>query len=105
MIVGISQTFGLSLDQLILGGNAENNMTEKLIRDGSDTQRAKLNLCSIVIGAVLLLGGIGCIVIKALSVEYIDEAGFLHENFFLIPIGFLLIFCGLLSVLIAGIAT
>ena len=73
-------------------------MTEKLIRDGSDTQRAKLNLCSIVIGAVLLLGGIGCIVIKALSVEYIDEAGLLHEKF-------LLIFCGLLSVLIAGIAT
>lgn len=80
-------------------------MTAKLIKDGSDTRRAKLNLYSIFIGAVLLLMGIGCIIIQAFSVEYIDAAGYLHENFFLLPIGFLLLFCGLLSFLIAGIAT
>lgn len=90
---------------MILGDSAENNMTAKLIKDGSDTRRAKLNLYSIFIGAVLLLMGIGCIIIKAFSVEYIDAAGYLHENFFLLHIGFLLLFCGLLSFLIAGIAT
>lgn len=84
---------------MILGDSAENNMTAKLIKDGSDTRRAKLNLSSIFIGAVLLLMGIGCIIIKPFSVEYIDAAGYLHENFFL------LLFCGLLSFLIAGIAT
>lgn len=105
MIVEIAKTFDLSLDQLIFGDDADNNMTAKLIQDGGDTHRAKLNLYSIFIGAVLLIMGIGCIIIKAYSVEYIDEAGFLHENFFLLPIGFLLIFCGLLSILIAGIAS
>ena len=43
--------------------------------------------------------GIGCIIIKPFSVEYIDAASYLHENFFL------LLFCGLLSFLIAGIVT
>lgn len=90
---------------MILGDSAENNMTAKLIKDGSDTRRAKLNLSSIFIGAVLLLMGIGCIIIQAFSVEYTDAAGYLHENFSLLPIGFLLLFCGLLSFLIAGIAT
>ena len=50
---------------MILGDSAENNMTAKLIKDGSDTRRAKLNLSSIFIGAVLLLMGIGCIIIQA----------------------------------------
>lgn len=99
MVVDIARTFQLSLDELILGDSAENNMTAKLIKDGSDTRRAKLNLSSIFIGAVLLLMGIGCIIIKAFSVEYTDAAGYLHENFFL------LLFCGLLSFLIAGIVT
>ena len=105
MVVDIARTFQLSLDELILGDSAENNMTAKLIKDGSDTRRAKLNLSSIFIGAVLLLMGIGCIIIQAFSVEYTDAAGYLHENFSLLPIGFLLLFCGLLSFLIAGIAT
>ena len=105
MVVDIARTFQVSLDRLILGDCADNNLTAKLIQDGSDTHRAKLNLVSILIGAVLLLMGIGCILIKANSVEYIDASGYLHENFFLLPIGFLLIFCGLLSFLIAGVAT
>ena len=84
MVVDIARTFQLSLDELILGDSAENNMTAKLIKDGSDTRRAKLNLSSIFIGAVLLLMGIGCITIQAFSVEYTDAAGYLHENFFLL---------------------
>ena len=105
MIVAIVKTFGVSLDRLILGDNAENNITAKLIQDGSDTRRAKLNLITVVIGSLLLFMGIACILIKAFSVEYIDEAGFLHENFFLLPIAFLLIFCGILSFLIAAVAS
>lgn len=102
MVVMISQFFNLSLDELILGGNEMTNMAEKLINDGSETRRAKMNLISISIGALLLLMGIGCLVIKSLSVEYIDAQGFLHENFFLLPIGFLLIFSGLLIFVIIG---
>lgn len=102
MVVTISQLFNLSLDELILGGNEMTNMAEKLIHDGSETRRAKMNLISISIGALLLLMGIGCLVIKSLSVEYIDAQGFLHENFFLLPIGFLLIFSGLLIFVIIG---
>lgn len=105
MIVDIARTFNLSLDQLILGDDAENNMTEKLIKDAGDTRRAKLNLFSICIGTVLLIMGAGCLIIKANSVEYIDEAGILHENFFLLPIGFLFIFCEGASFLMAGIST
>ena len=41
--------------------------------------------------------GIGCLVIKSLSVEYIDAQGMLHENFFLLPIGFLFIFSSLMT--------
>ena len=104
MIVDIARTFHLSLDQLILGDTAENNLTEKLIKDGSETRRAKLNLISVCIGTMLLIMGAGCILIKANSVEYIDADGILHENFFLLPIGFLFLFSGVLTFLCAGIS-
>ena len=105
MVVNIARTFDLSLDQLIFGDDPENNMTEKLIKDGSETRRAKLNLISICVGAILVIMGIGCILIKANSVEYVDVYGVLHENFFLLPIGFLLIFSGVFAFLIAGATT
>ncbi|HRM24180.1 MAG: helix-turn-helix transcriptional regulator [Enterococcus sp.] len=54
MVVRISKLFHLSLDELILGGNEMTHMAEKLIHDGKETRRAKLNLISINIGAVLL---------------------------------------------------
>lgn len=103
MVVELSLAFDLSLDQLILGGKDMNNITEKLIKDGSETRRAKMNLIAIIIGAALLLIGVTCIIIKANSVEYIDAQGFLHENFFLIPIGFLFIFSGLVTFAATGI--
>lgn len=104
MIVTISEVFHLSLDQLILGGDtAPNNMTEKLIHDGSEVRRAQLDMITVCVGASLLIMGIGCILIKAFSVEYIDANGYLHENFFLLPIGFLLIFCGHIAFWVAGI--
>ncbi|WIV13640.1 DUF3955 domain-containing protein [Proteiniborus sp. MB09-C3] len=103
MVVELSMAFDLSLDQLILGGKDMNNMTEKLIKDGSETRRAKMNLIAIIIGAALLSFGVACILIKANSVEYIDAEGFLHENFFLLPIGFFFIFSGLVTFAVTGI--
>lgn len=103
MVVKISMAFKLSLDQLILGGENMNNMTEKLIKDGSETRRAKMNLISIIVGAALLCFGVACIFIKAISVEYIDAQGYLHENFFLLPIGFVFIFGGLATFTVTGI--
>lgn len=103
MIITISRVFGLSLDQLILGGDNMNNMTEKLINDGSETRRTKMNLIMVGIGAALLCLGVLCILLKAVSVEYIDAQGVLHENFFLLPIGFLFIFSGMITFVIAGV--
>jgi predicted membrane protein len=82
-----------------------NNMTEKIIQDGSETRRARFNAPTIVIGALLLCLGILLLVIKASSVEYVDASGILHENFFLLPLGFLSIFCGLIAFTTVGIKT
>ena len=100
MVVKISMTFNISLDQLIIGGNDMNNMTEKLVKDGSETRRTKMNLIAISIGAVLLFMGFACILIKANSVEYIDAEGFLHD---LLPIGFFFMFSGLITFIVTGI--
>jgi transcriptional regulator with XRE-family HTH domain len=103
MLIRISTEFHISLDQLILGGNDMNMMTKKLINDGSETRRAKFNLLSEAIGAGLMIIGFLCFVIKALSVEYVDETGLLHENFFLIPIGCLFLLSGAIVVITATV--
>ncbi len=105
MLILISDVFNVSLDQLIKGDTdmAENNITEKIINDGSETRRAKFNMVTSIIGAAFVLLGIILILIKGASVEYIDEAGVLHENFFLLPLGFLSIFCGLIAFITVGI--
>ena len=105
MLILISDVFDISLDQLIKGDDHMNNMTEKVIKDGSETRRQRYNMVCLVIGSFFLLIGIIMLVIKGLSVEYIDSNGFLHENFFLIPLGFLSILCGLISFMTAGIRT
>lgn len=43
------------------------------------------------IGTAVLLCGIFCLIAKALSPEYLDAQGYLHENFFLLPISFTLL--------------
>ena len=103
MLILMSNVFQISLDQLIKGDNHMNNMTEKVIKDGSETRRAKYNMISSVIGGIILLIGVMLLVIKGMSVEYIDAEGILHENFFLLPSGFLCIFCGLISFMTVGI--
>ena len=105
MLILMSDVFQISLDQLIKGDEQMNNMTEKVIKDGSETRRARYGMVSSIIGAALLLIGIALLVIKGLSVEYIDANGILHENFFLVPCGFLCICCGLVSWLVMGVQT
>lgn len=48
----------------------------------------------------LILGGLACFIIKSLSVEYIDAKGILHENFFLIPVGFAFLATGILVIVV-----
>lgn len=103
MLLNMSQTFHISLDELMTGGNDMNNMTQKLIQDGSETRRAHDNMITTLVGAFLLITGIACFLVKANSVEYIDSQGILHENFYLIPIGYLLTVTGGIIFLCFGI--
>ena len=80
-----------------------NNMTEKLIRDGKESRRAKWNLLSVSVGAVLLLMGVICVLMKALTGTDIDENGLLQENFFLLPAALLFFFGGFITFLATGI--
>lgn len=94
MVVQIAQTFNLSLDQLILG---DNTMTNKLVNDGSEVRKAKMNLISIIL---LTIGAI-CFLAKTLfGRPEIDSNGMLHEPFFLIPIGYLFLVSGVIGLLI-----
>lgn len=96
MLIEINCVFHVSLDQLILGDDNMNKMTQKLIKDTDENRKAKYNM----ITALMVLGFI-FFFIKANSVEYVDKQGFLHENFYLIPVGYLFLFAGII-VLIAG---
>ncbi|MGN1276839.1 MAG: DUF3955 domain-containing protein, partial [Floccifex sp.] len=60
---------------------------------------------STMIGVCLIVLLFIFIFIKACSVEYIDEMGFLHENFFLLPMAFFSMFTGLLIVFFTGVLT
>jgi transcriptional regulator with XRE-family HTH domain len=103
MLLRMAALFHLSLDEFILGESQGNNLTEKLIKDGSEKKRAQFNLITTLIGTFLLLVGLGCFFIKANSVEYVDATGLLHENFYLLPIGFLFILAGTIIFLGIGI--
>lgn len=102
MLIEIAQTCHVSLDSLILGDQQMTKLEKKLIKDTDENRQAKFNLMNTVIGAFLMLIGFICFVIKANSVEYVDKHGILHENFFLIPIGYLFLFVGLV-VIITGL--
>lgn len=78
MVVKIAKVFNLSLDQLILGGS---DMEHKLIQDGSETNRAKINRSIIIIGSILLCIGAACLFLKGITVEYIDSEGFCMKAF------------------------
>ena len=105
MLILISDVFQISLDYLIKGEKEKNNMIDKVIKDGSETRRAKYNMVCSIIGLCLILIGIILLLVKGMSVEYIDAQGVLQENFFLVPIGFLCLFCGLIAFLTVGMTT
>lgn len=102
MLIKISSVFEISLDQLILGDAKMNKMTEKLIKDTDENRKAKFNMITTISGFFLMLMGFMCFVIKANSVEYGDRHGFLHESFYLIPVGYLFLLAGLI-IIISGV--
>ena len=102
MLIIISRTFGITLDELILGGNDMNNMTQKLINDGKATRRARMNLISVCIGTGLLLIGAVCLMIRSMMPAVIDEEGLLQEPFFLVPFAFLLFAAGFMVFAVTG---
>ncbi len=56
-----------------------------------------------IISVSLIICGIICFIIKCFTNEYVDSSGILHEYFFLIPIGYTLIFSGIIILLIKKI--
>jgi len=103
ILIAITRLFNVSLDDLVLEDGTRTKMATKLIKNTSDNRKAKLNLYTILIGTFIVILGLTCIFIKANSVEYIDHAGFLHENFYLLPVGFLLIFVGVIVIIVVGL--
>lgn len=124
-LIRIATTFHVSLDLLILGKGesnmddkdlaeasqttgaaeaADSKVARKLIRDGSEGRRAHSNMVTVTVGCALMLMGAFCLFVKASSVEYVDSAGMLHENFFLVPMAEAFFLAGLVTVVAAGIA-
>ncbi|HFI0054932.1 TPA: DUF3955 domain-containing protein [Streptococcus suis] len=103
LLILMSSVFSISLDQLILGGTDMNNMTEKLVKDGREGRRTQMHLTITIIGSFLMVLGFVCFLIKANSVEYVDANGILHENFYLLPVGYFLLAVGGIISSISGI--
>ena len=95
MIILIAETFDVSLDELILGDKKMNKIEQTLINDGKRTRAAKFNMVSTIIGSAFII----FFLISAASVSYIDSSGILHENFFLIPLGYLSLFVGIVIII------
>jgi transcriptional regulator with XRE-family HTH domain len=104
-LLAVSDVYHVSLDDLIKGGQDMNEVEEKLVRDGSENRRAKMNMKAAIAGAVMAALGVMLWLIKGMTPEYIDEQGILHEAFFLLPLGFLLIAAGVITMAAAGITT
>jgi hypothetical protein len=61
-------------------------------------------MATVAIGCALMVMGALCMFVKANSVEYVDAAGVLHENFFLVPMAWAFFLAGLLTVVAAGVS-
>ena len=95
MIINMSRAFNMTLDELVFGGKDMNNMTEKLINDGSENRRKNMNLIGIKIGASLLGAGVLSLLIGLLVPPSM-------ENHFGMAFS-TLIFCGVLTFLLIGV--
>ncbi len=106
VVIAISQTFGVSLDELILGGEdmtrttgEQNDMADKLIRDGSEGRWMRMSLAMSIVGAVLILVAAVLAVVAENSVSYVDASGMLHEDFWLVPVSYACAAAGMLVLL------
>lgn len=96
LVVQIAEKFNLSVDELLTG----ENLKDKLVKDGKEVTKQRLNRNIYLIGAGLMVVGLVLFLIKTNSVEYIDENGLLHENFYLIILGYFFIFSGVIIILV-----
>ena len=96
LVVQIAEKFNLSVDELLTG----ENLKDKLVKDGKEVTKQRLNRNIYLIGAGLMVVGLVLFLIKTNSVEYIDESGLLHENFYLIILGYFFIFSGVIIILV-----
>ncbi|NLY37119.1 MAG: DUF3955 domain-containing protein [Tissierellia bacterium] len=74
----------------------------KVLKGKEQRRRGKTNLMGPIAGLFLLLTGLLLLVIKAVSLEYIDEMGILREKFFLLPIAYLFILSGVVVLFVFG---
>lgn len=91
MVVLIARIFNISLDNLILG---DPTMTNKLVKDSSETKRAKWNL---YFSLSMIVAGIISFLLFRLIGSTVDSNGYLQEPFFLVPIGYLFLLVGLID--------
>ncbi|MCI1666991.1 MAG: helix-turn-helix domain-containing protein [Olsenella sp.] len=105
VVIAMSRTFGVSLDELILEGedmaqenDTREDMAEKLIRDGSEGRWMRTSLVMSVVGAVLIVVAVVLAVVAENSVSYVDASGVLHEDFWLVPVSYA---CAAAGVLVA----
>ncbi|MDO4392880.1 MAG: helix-turn-helix transcriptional regulator [Bacillota bacterium] len=95
MLINIALTFEVSLDELILGGHTMNNMTEKLIKDGSETRRASLNVKLVRMGLILFALGILAFICGLLGPVH-------RENFF-VDATYAFFFAGVVTFVFTGV--
>lgn len=103
VLISIATIYNVSLDQLILGDKQMNDVAKKLINDGSENKKARMNMISVVVGVTCFIFGILCLIARAITGDYIDANGILHEYFFLIPVAFVFFICGFITFLVTGI--
>lgn len=101
MIVAMARAFDLSLDELVLGGKEMNNMTKKLIDDGSENRRARLGVIGMCLGAGLLALGAVSLGLNG-AASYVDADGMLQENGLTMLLSFVGLFGGFTAFLGVG---
>ena len=66
--------------------------------------RSRFTKIAAVTGGILVLLGVLLLGLKALTPEYVDASGVLHEWFFLLPLGFSCLFGGCAALIVAGVS-
>ena len=77
----------------------KNDMADKLIRDGSEGRWMRMSLAMSLVGAMLIVVAAVLAVVAENSVSYVDASGMLHEDFWLVPVGYACAAAGMLVLL------